>query len=160
MPSANTLSFSLSIIVAAIAVYAAISPNSQWLLSTKKYQTYCYDDVKTLSAGLPSASCFSVSESGHILQVYRDLVDAPNDHIKSDGAVIPGLWDGHGHILQLGEFLQAVNLFESPSMNDSLDRIAQYLRNNTDIGSSHSWIRGTGWDQAVFGRMPTAVCGT
>jgi predicted amidohydrolase YtcJ len=75
----------------------------------------------------------------------------------SDGYAIPGLWDGHGHLLQYGEFLHSVDLFGSKSLDDVRDRIKKYLAANPGAGTKDHWLRGVGWDQSAFGRMPTAV---
>jgi predicted amidohydrolase YtcJ len=73
------------------------------------------------------------------------------------GYVIPGLWDGHGHLLQYGEFLHSVDLFGSDSLDEVRRRIKVYLQDNPGAGTSSSWLRGVGWDQTLLGRMPTAV---
>ena len=119
---------------------------------------YCYDSITTLSNGSPRANCFSVSPSGTFSRVFAAAPsEAGADAITSSGAAIPGLWDGHGHLMQFGEWLQAVNLFGSSSLNEAVSRVDAYLAQHPDAGSATNWIRGAGWDQAAFGRMPTAV---
>ena len=89
------------------------------------------------------------------------VFQAPSGSSLADSAhpgfVIPGLWDGHGHLLQYGEFLNSVDLFGSSSLADVLGRVGVYLSEHPDIGTPEEWIRGVGWDQMAFGRMPTAV---
>lgn len=36
-------------------------------------------------------------------------------------------------------------------------RIKKYIAENPSAGSKDEWVRGIGWDQTFFGRMPTAV---
>jgi hypothetical protein len=159
MPTSETVSFYVTVVVALIAAYIVIDPElrSQYFSSEKRYKVYCYDDVTTLSKGTPKAKCFSVSEAGSILNIWKNIEDAPTHREIRKGAVIPGLWDGHGHILQLGEALQSVNLFDATSMKETLALVSQYVEKHPDAGSSQKWIRGIGWDQAIYGNMPTAV---
>lgn len=147
MPSAGGY-FSLTAVVALIvALVLAFTPR-------QSDSTYCYDTVTTLSDQVSASNCFTVSSSGIFSRVLATSVDASS---KRKGHVIPGLIDGHGHLLQLGELLQSVNLFGSSSLDDAIRRVEDYLEKNSDAGSKTEWIRGTGWDQAAFGRMPTAV---
>lgn len=120
---------------------------------------HCYDTVTTLSDHDSKGNCFTVSSAGLFSRVF----DRSDTSIKTSGHVIPGLIDGHGHLLQFGELLQSVNVFGSNSLTEVIKRVEDYLLKNPDSGSEKEWIRGTGWDQAVFGRMPTAVslfCGS
>jgi predicted amidohydrolase YtcJ len=66
------------------------------------------------------------------------------DFLKVEGHVIPGLWDGHGHLMQYGELLQSVNLFGSESLNDAIVRVSEYAQEHSSAGSREEWIRGTG----------------
>jgi hypothetical protein len=159
MPTSETVSLYITIAVALIAAYIAIDPElrSQYFSTEKRYKVYCYDHVKTLSKEMPDAKCFSVSEAGSILNIFKKVEHAPTHREIRKGSVIPGLWDGHGHVLQLGESLQSVNLFDATSMKDSLALVSQYVEKYPDAGSSKKWIRGIGWDQAIYGKMPTAV---
>lgn len=93
--------------------------------------------------------------------------------------MIPGLWDGHAHVLQYGEMLSNVKLYGAESVDGMIllcnsivcfiffvlivvlevkTRIKEYLRKNPTHGSREKWIRGIGWDQKNFGGvMPIAV---
>ncbi|KAK0644502.1 amidohydrolase family protein [Cercophora newfieldiana] len=76
--------------------------------------------------------------------------------IHRPGFAIPGLWDGHGHLLQYGEFLHSADLFGCTSYACILDRLAAYLALHPEAGTPQSWLRGVGWDQNILGSMPTA----
>jgi hypothetical protein len=153
----------LSITAAIVAVILTYALKLQTPL--REATTYCYDSVTTLAPKHSSANglqskpnCFSVTPSGLFSRVFfAEPEHLEPDVIRSPGHVIPGLWDGHGHLLQYGELLQSVNLFGSASMAEAVSRVRQYLTEHADVGSKSEWIRGTGWDQAAFGRMPTAV---
>jgi hypothetical protein len=84
----------------------------RWLATTDS--THCYASVKTVPSGVPQANCFRVT-NGRFSSVYLD--DASED-LKTPhaGHVIPGLWDGHGHLVQYGELLDSANLFGASSM--------------------------------------------
>ncbi|KAK4172786.1 putative metal dependent amidohydrolase [Triangularia setosa] len=79
---------------------------------------------------------------------------------KREGYVIPGLWDGHGHLLQYGEFLHGVDLFGAGSKEEVKRRLREYLHKRKDeegVGGRENWVRGVGWDQGLLREgMPTA----
>lgn len=128
----------------------------QWFAST----THCYASVKTLASAVPTADCFSIS-NGRFSRVYVD--DSPQDLERLErlrtGHVIPGLWDGHGHLVQYGELLDSVNLFGADSMQEVQERLLQYKISRPDAGTKERWLRGVGWDQTHFnGQWPNSVC--
>jgi hypothetical protein len=147
MPSTSGyLSFS-AVVALIVALVLAFAPH-------QSDSTYCYDTVTTLSDQVSQSNCFTVSSSGIFSRVFTNGGDVSS---QRKGHVIPGLIDGHGHLLQFGELLQSVNIFGSSSLIDAVQRVEEYLKKNPELGSKTEWIRGTGWDQAAFGRMPTAV---
>jgi hypothetical protein len=120
--------------------------------------THCYVTVRTNAADLPQAECFSVA-NGKFRRVFLD--DTSYDVVKEKrkGHVIPGLWDGHGHLSQFGESLDSADLFGSHSMEEVNERLVKYRASHEDAGTSEQWLRGVGWDQANFkGKWPVAVC--
>ena len=145
----------LSAAVFALAVALRLQPQPfqvPFLTSTSKPTTHCYQSVRTHDQEQPTAQCFSVSDG-----VFTEVTGVSAQE-SSEGYVIPGLWDGHGHLLQYGEFLHSVDLFGSESLDDARSRIKEYLKANPEAGTKDQWLRGVGWDQAYYGRMPTAVC--
>lgn len=161
----------LSAAVVALAVALGLqqpltgfSPTSSSTSSTATTTTqYCYRDVRTHDQEKPSARCFSVVDGlfGRVLSEDEAASDTPPADaavvVEDPGYVMPGLWDGHGHLLQYGEFLHSVDLFGSESLDDVRARIKAYLDANPGAGTRDQWVRGVGWDQTAFGRMPTAV---
>ncbi|KAH6697103.1 amidohydrolase [Plectosphaerella plurivora] len=116
-------------------------------------QTYCYQGVRTHDDAQPTAQCFTV-EDGVFTRVF------PWDDAKLTtvpGYVIPGLWDGHGHLLQYGEFLHSADLFGAATLDDVRGRLRNFVAANPEAGTEGEWIRGVGWDQDAYGRMPTAA---
>jgi len=147
-PSRGTL------VAIAIGVGALLLARPLW--KSTESQVYCYQSVNTLASSTSSGDCFDVS-SGKFTRVYYRQLSATATKI-SPGHVIPGLWDGHGHLLGYGEFLQSVDLFGSKSVEDVRQRTREYLKSHPSAGSKEQWLRGIGWNQNdMGGRMPTAV---
>ncbi|KAF2439708.1 amidohydrolase 3 [Karstenula rhodostoma CBS 690.94] len=118
--------------------------------------THCYVTVKTNSAGLPQAECFSVAD-GKFRRVFLDETSYDIVKERRKGHVIPGLWDGHGHLSQFGESLDSVDLFGTKSMDEVKKRLVEYKAGHEEAGTSEQWLRGVGWDQANFkGKWPVA----
>lgn len=114
--------------------------------------THCYKSIRTHDPEQAEAQCFTVVDG-----VFTAVGPSDADHPTIDGYVIPGLWDGHGHLLQYGEFLHSVDLFGARSLEEVRNRIKSYITENPGAGLKDNWVRGVGWDQTFFGRMPTAV---
>jgi hypothetical protein len=121
--------------------------------------THCYASVTTLSNTIPQAQCFSVSKAAKFSRVFRDEGIKELEKPRT-GHVIPGLWDGHGHLVQFGESLDSVDLFGTEGMEEVKRRLVEYKKKRPEMGTSTQWLRGVGWDQARFGgEWPTSVCG-
>ncbi|KAF2200986.1 hypothetical protein GQ43DRAFT_52041 [Delitschia confertaspora ATCC 74209] len=119
--------------------------------------TYCYVSVKTLSNKLPHAECFTV-RNGRFTRVFLDETSFDVTKEQRTGHVIPGLWDGHGHLMQYGELMDSVNLFGADSMKEVKKRLVDYKTQHPEAGTSEQWLRGVGWDQANFGgKWPKAA---
>jgi predicted amidohydrolase YtcJ len=145
----------LSAVVAVIAVVLRLQ--EPLFGSGVDSQTFCYQGIRTHDEDKPHATCFALS-GGIFTNVFTaDNIGSDINHPIESGYVIPGLWDGHGHLLRYGEFLQSVDLFGSSSIDDVRARIAEYLDSHPDAGTKEHWVRGIGWDQTAFGRMPTSA---
>jgi predicted amidohydrolase YtcJ len=132
---------------------------------SSKSNLFCVTDsatnyITTLSASVPQAKCFRI-ENGFFTEL---LAEVPEDNTADinylDGYVLPGIIESHGHILQYGEMLESVSLYEAGSVQEVGERIKQFLQNHPGegYGTREKWIRGIGWDQKYFGGvMPTAV---
>ncbi|KAK3402080.1 amidohydrolase family-domain-containing protein, partial [Sordaria brevicollis] len=102
-------------------------------------KTYCYTSVKTAAGSTKEADCFSISADGKFTKVFHSaedvLVVGDNDYYHNEdgspsaivetreGHVIPGIWDGHGHLIQYGEFLHSVDLFGAKSGEEVRERM-------------------------------------
>ncbi|MGE4323022.1 MAG: amidohydrolase [Sphingobium sp.] len=69
--------------------------------------------------------------------------------------LIPGLIDGHGHVMGLGLSLITLDLSGTGSLADAQAKIRAYARDNP----ARKWIVGTGWNQDSWGlgRLPDAA---
>ncbi len=162
-----TLPVLLGVILSQIGLQAILPASIHQYTGFKLFRslfetTHCYAAVNTLSPDLPHAKCFSVF-NGKFSRVFNDdLIQADPfyEAIKDAraGYVIPGLWDGHGHLLQFGELLGSVNLFGAETMAEVQQRLVQYKNDHPEAGTAKQWLRGVGWDQAKFsGEWPTTV---
>ncbi len=147
---------SLSVIVLAVAIYFGLSP----VLQGPASQTYCYEKVETFSSAGGPAECFTVSGE-RFAAVFAPDAPAVGATERLAGVAIPGLWDGHGHLLPYGEFLHSADLFGSSSAEEVRARLHAYVDAHPGAGGKDEWLRGVGWDQMALGQMPTAVsCST
>ncbi|GAA0728039.1 amidohydrolase [Sphingomonas japonica] len=69
--------------------------------------------------------------------------------------VIPGMIDGHGHVMDLGFRALSLDLSDTRSLDEAKAKIAAYAAANPD----RPWITGGGWNQEQWGlgRFPTAA---
>jgi hypothetical protein len=119
--------------------------------------TYCYKSVKTLFGALPQAECFTI-RNGRFTRVFLDETSFAQTKAHRTGHVIPGLWDGHGHLLQYGELMNSVSLFGIDSMTEVKKKLVEYKNIHPEAGTKDQWLRGVGWDQANFGgKWPLSV---
>jgi len=77
---------------------------------------------------------------------------------KLDGkgrTLIPGLFDAHGHFMELGFQALQLNLFDTRTLAEAQDRLRRYTADHPNA----AWIRGGGWNQERWGlgRFPTAA---
>jgi hypothetical protein len=171
MPSPPLLRWGLILSLAAVALAFFLHPDLKFnnhaesmlqypLSSTESHQqTFCYEGVRvtdgTNSLADGGASCFTIQDGKFTSIFPPSEKESPN---VLPGYAYPGLWDGHGHLLQYGEFLHSVDLFGSKSFDEVRGRVRDYLDSHPGAGGKDEWVRGVGWDQMALGAMPTAVC--
>jgi predicted amidohydrolase YtcJ len=70
-------------------------------------------------------------------------------------ALLPGLIDAHGHVMDLGAFASTLDLVGTTSIADLQRRLQDYASANPDA----AWIEGFGWNQELWSekRFPTAA---
>lgn len=68
-------------------------------------------------------------------------------HLDGQGkTLLPGLIDGHGHILGLGEYLKQADLRGLGSEQQSAVAVAQFAHSNPE----QQWVVGRGWNQVLW----------
>ncbi len=102
--------------------------------------------VYTLDSAFSTVEAFAVS-NGKIIatgsnQEMRDFFKA-NEEIDAEGkTVMPGFIDAHAHFLGYGKSLQELDLSETRSWEQIVERAEAYAETNKE-----GWIVGRGWDQ-------------
>lgn len=97
-------------------------------------------------------------ENGIVLKIgNNELIDQYKSAKRIDGkqkVMLPGLVDGHGHMLGLGFNLLNVDVRDIRSAEATAQKVAAYSEQNPDI----SWIKGRGWNQEIWpsNTYPTA----
>ncbi|WP_293882329.1 amidohydrolase [Sphingomonas sp.] len=93
---------------------------------------------------------------GRIVHRGDKLPDRPDWRLDGKGqTLLPGLIDGHGHVMELGFSALTLDLSSLKSLEEAKARIAAYAAAHPD----RHWILGGGWNQEKWqlGRFPTAA---
>ncbi|WP_019029057.1 amidohydrolase [Colwellia piezophila] len=78
-----------------------------------------------------------------------ETVEIPNDAIVINGqgkTMLPGLIDAHGHVLGYGHSLMQVDLVNTSSELDAVNRAKIYANDNPSL----TWLLGRGWNQVQW----------
>lgn len=100
-----------------------------------------------------------IGDDGRIVQVlHRDDKRPGKTDYFVDGKgqiMVPGLIDSHGHVMSLGFSALTLDLTDTRSLAEALQKIAAYAKANPD----RPWILGRGWNQELWPekRFPTAA---
>jgi len=100
-----------------------------------------------------------IGDDGRVRQLYQRGDRRPERTrylINGRGrTLIPGLIDAHGHVMGLGMGAIQLDLSDTNSLEEALQRIAAYAAANP----TPRWIVGRGWNQERWGlgRFPTAA---
>ena len=100
-----------------------------------------------------------IDDEGRVKQLLDRRDKRPRDmDFQFDGKgqnLVPGFFDAHGHVMDMGFGALTLDLSETRSLAEALARIAQYAADNPN----RQWIMGSGWNQEVWGlgRFPTAA---
>ncbi|KAI0394097.1 amidohydrolase [Xylariaceae sp. FL0594] len=148
-----------STVIAATVGLASLATFHQGASYFFSGETHCYQlGIRAnVSSDAQDVKCFSVSSSGKFSKVFSVSGDSELAKTAHSGYAMPGLWDGHGHLLQYGEFLNSVDLFGSKTMDEIRGRVRDYVKGHPGTGTAQEWVRGVGWDQMALGAMPTAA---
>ncbi len=112
--------------------------------------------IYTVDENNPVAEAMAVRD-GRIIALGRTadidpLVEPGSRRVDLDGrTIIPGLIDAHLHLLSFGLALTEVDLQGAASVEEALGLVQAAV----GPAGPGEWIRGTGWDRNLFGRLPT-----
>ena len=106
--------------------------------------------IYTVDSSFTSVEALAVADGKIIaLGTTADLgakYDATETFDAKGAFVYPGFIDAHAHFLGYGQSLFTVNLYESKSWDEVLERIQQFSSQNPHL----DWISGRGWDQNLW----------
>jgi predicted amidohydrolase YtcJ len=121
------------------ASFAADVP-AQTLVSAKA--------IYTMDEGQKQVKAFVFDAGGALLALgdAEELAQRYPEAVRQDfpeHTIIPGLIDAHGHLLNLGQFLQDVDLLATASKAEVIARLQQ----RASELPADAWLLGRGWDQ-------------
>lgn len=97
----------------------------------------------------------TIMAAGSIAEV-RSFIGASTQVLDLNGLLaIPGLVDGHGHYMSLGESLMGIDLRQARTWDEIVEMVADIAR-SLDPGK---WIVGRGWHQDKWDRPPSPEVG-
>ena len=145
----------------------ALLAASMFALSAHAHADTLVDNIKgetiATDGSLQTFSALLFDDGGMIKAVYGPGARLPKQgrngyqyHIDGKGHVLlPGMIDAHAHVIQTGFALLTLDLSDTVSLDDALDRIGKFARAHPD----RPWIIGSGWSQDRWhmGRFPTAA---
>ncbi|MDR7101780.1 amidohydrolase family protein [Croceicoccus sp. BE223] len=100
-----------------------------------------------------------IDPSGRVKETLAQAPKKPkNIDYRVDGkgrVLLPGFVDSHVHLSGIGFNAIGLDLSDTKTMAEALNRIADYARRNPN----KAWIIGRGWNEVVWntGRLPTAA---
>ena len=106
------------------------------------------DRIHTMDPATPAATAMAWDESGRLLMVgdTASLVARYRQarRVEAKGStVIPGLIDGHAHLMGLGFALLRADLVGAESKDEVIARLREFERSLP----AGAWLLGRGWDQ-------------
>ncbi len=125
-------------------------------MSEKGPDTIYYNgNIYTVDPLQPSAHAMAIQD-GKVLAIggNDDMTTLAGKHTKmidlNGQFVMPGFIDGHAHLLGIGYANQQVQLLDTKSWPEVLDRVSQFAQTK----SPQEWIIGRGWHQEKWTQAP------
>src|SRR5689334_14249545 len=133
------------------------------LLASPAWSNTLVSNVNGLQVGvdgkLQRFSALLIGDDGKVLNTFTSLdevrVNASRGVDGGGRTLLPGLIDGHGHIMGLGQAALQLDLVGTSSLDDLQQRLRTYAAANSGSG----WISGRGWNQELWPTkaFPTAA---
>ena len=118
------------------------------------------DGIRIDEAGeIDRFTAILIDDGGRVKAVYDRNDKRPREvDYLLDGkgqVMLPGLIDAHLHVMQLGIAQLTLDLSDTNSLEEALDKIRRFAAENP----ARPWILGRGWNQEKWGlgRFPTAA---
>ena len=134
----------LAVVISSVFTVSATAAAAPVLVTNIK--GYGFDDKRQL---LSFSELVFDDATGKVLARGQGIAKDYPDASKIDGmgrTMLPGLIDGHGHVLGLGQNLSQVDLRESSSEAQAVAKTAAFAKANPQA----QWILGRGWNQVLW----------
>ena len=132
------------------------------LLASPTFADTLIDHANGIQADVQSQvehfSGLLVSDDGKVKRVLRDGEPRPHAATVIDAGgrtLLPGMIDGHGHVMELGRDALQLDLVGTRSLAELQQRLRDYAATHPDM----KWIQGAGWNQELWPdkKYPTAA---
>ena len=109
--------------------------------------------IHAMDEAAPHPSGLCVGSSGRLIDLEACQ---PDETVNLAGqVVIPGLIEGHGHLMGYGQALLNLNLATAKNLNELVDQVAAAV----DQAQPGEWILGRGWHQSKWLPQPAMIKG-
>ncbi|MDQ7949929.1 MAG: amidohydrolase, partial [Pedobacter sp.] len=129
---------SLLVVALAFILLGCNKPAADLIIYNAKIYTVNtkFDVVEAMA--VKNGKIIGLGSSADIRQQY----DASEEIDAQGKSVYPGFIDAHAHFFGYGESLQSVDLTETKSWDEVLERVQAFAKTHPD-----GWLTGRGWDQ-------------
>ena len=131
-------------------------------LATPAAADVLVDNVEGITIGadgkIQRFTALIIDDEGKVAQLLTSKDKKPQTDYRENGGgavMIPGLIDAHAHVMGIGVGALTLDLSNTNSLQEALDKIRAFAADNPD----RPWILGRGWNQEKWelGRFPTAA---
>ena len=109
--------------------------------------------IYSMDARAPHPSGLCVGPNGRLIDLEACQ---PDETVNLVGkVVIPGLIEGHGHLMGYGQSLLNLNLATAKNLTELVDQVSAAV----DQAAPGEWILGRGWHQSKWSPQPAMIKG-
>lgn len=112
-------------------------------------------NIITMDSDFPHAEALAIKDNiilelGSEKMIKKFIADSTEIIDLKGQFTIPGLIDGHGHYMSLGESLMGIDLKKTKNWEEIVEMVAEEVK-KTEPGE---WIFGRGWHQDKWNKIP------